>query len=446
MGESGPPSQEIGSDPIFRRAVVWLLFLGPFFFLTYGFANWASARRTNVPTLMFAWEYHIPFLAWTIVPYWSIDLLYGISLFVCATRAELDTHAKRLLTAQVVAIACFLAFPFRLSSARPAADGLFGTLFDLLTGFDLPFNQLPSLHIALAVILWVLYESRTRGVARILLHVWFILIGASVLTTYQHHFIDLPTGFILGWLCVWLWPMPQTGHAPPLASWRTTADPARHRLSLCYGLGAAACLAIALLAGGAVLWLAWPALSLALVAAAYAGLGAPAFQKGRDGGPSCAAHWLFAPYLAGAWINSRWWTRRRPAPVHVGDDVWIGRAPSRADLAAGRFAGIVDLSAEMSLPRGVAHAVIVPVLDLTAPDAASLTRAADAIEEMRARGPVLVCCALGYSRSACAVAAWLLTSGRVTSAEAAFAHLRRAHADVALNEAHASALRSMRTA
>ena len=101
-----------------------------------------------------------------------------------------------------------LAIPFRFSFDRPAADGVAGALFDVLAGFDLPYNQLPSLHIALAVILWVLYASKVQGVARILLTLWFVMIGASVLTTYQHHFIDVPTGFALGWLCVWLWPMP----------------------------------------------------------------------------------------------------------------------------------------------------------------------------------------------------------------------------------------------
>jgi protein-tyrosine phosphatase len=424
-----------------RRALAWLSFLAPFFFLSYGFANWAAAQRASVPAMAFAWEHAIPFYAWTIVPYWSIDALYGLSLFVCVTRGELDAHAKRLLTAQLVAIFFFIAMPYRFSFDRPAADGAFGALFDLLAGFDLPFNQVPSLHIALAVVLWTLYARKVRGLARILLDVWFILIGASVLTTYQHHFVDLPTGFALGWLCVWLWPMPDGRVAAPFASWQRSPDPARHRLSFLYGLGAGACLAIALLFGGEALWLLWPALSLGIVAAGYAGLGASAFQKDADGRISTAARWLLAPYLVGAWLNSRWWTRRRPAPVQIADDVWIGRAPSRRDLA--RFAGVVDLSAEIELPRTPLRRAIVPVLDLTIPDNAALAEAARAIDTIRKNGPVLVCCALGYSRSACAIAAWLMATGRAATVEAAFERIRMVRGEVVLNAAHATALRAL---
>jgi protein-tyrosine phosphatase len=164
------------------------------------------------------------------------------------------------------------------------------------------------------------------------------------------------------------------------------------------------------------------------------------YQKDREGRLSAAARWLLAPYLAGAWLNSRWWTRRQPAPVQVADDVWIGRVPSRRDLA--KFAGIVDLSAEIELPRGPQRRAVVPVLDLTTPDGAELAKAADAIEALRKHGAVLVCCALGYSRSACAVAAWLIATQRASSVDAAFARVRNAHSQVVLKEAHASALRA----
>jgi protein-tyrosine phosphatase/membrane-associated phospholipid phosphatase len=427
-----------------RRALAWLLFLAPFFFITYGLANLAAAQRADVPSLVFGWEHGLPFWAWTIVPYWSIDALYGLSLFVCTSRRELDSHGKRLLTAQLVAVAFFVAIPHRFSFERPVADGLFGAMFDLLMGFDRPFNQIPSLHIALAVILWALYARKVTGLARILLDVWFVLIGASVLTTYQHHFIDIPTGLILGWLCVWLWPFTDDGVDEPVSAWRWTTDPARHRLAIFYVLGALACLAIGLAIGGWGLWLAWPALSLALVAMCYAGPGAGGFQKGDDGRLSVAARWLFAPYLAGAWFNSRWWTRRDPQPVAVGDGVWIGRVPSPRELRGGRFTGVVDLAAELGIARGDRDLAVIPVLDLTTPSKQALDDAATAIERLRARGPVLVCCALGYSRSACAVAAWLLATDRSANVAAALAKVRSARTQVVLGAPHVAALQTIR--
>jgi membrane-associated phospholipid phosphatase len=427
-----------------RRALAWLLFLAPFFFVTYGLANWAAAQRANVPALVFGWEHALPFWAWTIVPYWSIDALYGLSLFVCTSRRELDTHGKRLLTAQLVAVAFFVAIPHRFSFDRPVADGIFGAMFDLLMGFDRPYNQIPSLHIALAVILWALYARKVTGLARILLDVWFMLIGASVLTTYQHHFIDIPTGLILGWLCVWLWPFAEGGVHEPISAWRRTTDPARHRLAIFYALGAFACLAVALAVGGWGLWLAWPTIALGLVAACYAGLGAAGFQKGSDGRLSVAARWLLAPYLAGAWLNSRWWTRRNPQPVAVCDGVWIGRIPTSRDLRGPPFTGVVDLAAELGIGRGSRDLAVVPVLDLTTPSAQALNHAATAIERLRARGPVLVCCALGYSRSACAVAAWLLATHRSANVAAALAKVRSARTQIVLGAPHVAALQTIR--
>ena len=148
---------EVPEPRPWKAAALWLAFLGPFFFASYGLANWLAGRRAGVGSVAFDWERHIPFLAWTILPYWSIDLFYAVSPFVCSTRRELSVHCRRLLAAQLLCVACFLAFPLRFSFTRPAADGLFGALFTALAGFDKPFNQAPSLHIALLVILFVAY-------------------------------------------------------------------------------------------------------------------------------------------------------------------------------------------------------------------------------------------------------------------------------------------------
>ena len=86
--------------------------------------------------------------------------------------------------------------------------------------------------------------------------------------------------------------------------------------------------AIALAVGGWALWLWWPTGALLLVALNYAGFGETGFQKSVQGKLSLGARWLLAPYLAGAWINSRAWTRGEPAAHAVVDDVWLGRLPT----------------------------------------------------------------------------------------------------------------------
>lgn len=419
-----------------QRGVAWLLFLGPFFFLSYGFANSMAARWQVSDALVYDWERHIPFLPWTILPYWSIDLFYGLSFLLCRNTLQVDRHALRLLTAQLVSVACFLAFPLRFSFARPEADGLFGALFDALAGFDLPYNQAPSLHISLLIIIWVRFAAATRGPLRWLVDAWAALIAVSVLTTYQHHFIDLPSGALVGLLCLWLWP--DEGPTPFSAA-RWTHSPERRRLAAYYLGGALAAAGLGALLGGGGLVFVWLGIALALVALSYAFLGPAGFQK-HAGRHTLGAALLLAPYTLGAWLNSRLWTRKFPAPGLIADGVWLGRLPDSRAMEAGGFRALLDLTAELPAPRGKWAYAQLPWLDLVPPDSPRLDEAAAAIERLRRHGPVLVSCALGYSRSASAVAAWLLATGRAASVDAALTILQQARPRVVLGPQHRQAL------
>ena len=403
------------------RALGWLAFLAPFFYLTYGAANAIAARRHDVPSIVFAWEHRIPFLAWTIIPYWSINAFYALSLFVCRTRAELETHVRRLLTAQIAAVVCFILFPLTFTFHQPETHGIAGFLFAALASFDKPFNQAPSLHIALLVILWRLYATHLPSAARCPLHVWFTSVAVSVLTTYQHHFFDVPTGALLGVACLWLWP--DYGKSP-VAAIEPAADRRRLVLASRYLVGSALVAALALWIGGAGWWLLWPAMSLALVSLNYAVLGAAGFQKDAKGRMSLPATLLLAPYLAGAFVNSRSWTRREPQPVAIGDGVWLWRMPVAREAAG--FTTVVDLCAELPGAAAAGAWVCIPMLDLVAPDPAQLRHAAARIERAREAGSVLVCCALGYSRSAAAVATWLVTTNRADGMTEAIEKVHRA--------------------
>ena len=125
---------------------------------------------------------------------------------LCKDRKEVDAHAKRLLAAQVISVCCFLLFPLQYAFAQPKTTGVFGWLFHALGNFDRPFNQAPSLHLSLTTILWAKYSEHVSGFKLFLLKCWFVLVGLSTLTTYQHHFIDLPAGIWVGLFCIVLFP------------------------------------------------------------------------------------------------------------------------------------------------------------------------------------------------------------------------------------------------
>src|SRR5439155_7343768 len=142
--------------------------------------------------------------------------------------------------------------------------------------------------------------------------VWFSLIGFSTLLTYQHHIVDVLGGFVLAGLCFYV-----VNEAP----WRLPV--VRHLRIGAYYVGGAAILACA----AAVSWpwgaiLLWPALSLAIVAAAYFGVGPGIFRKDRGRLP--IATWLLlAPVILGHQL-SRWrYARRSIAWDVITHNVWI---------------------------------------------------------------------------------------------------------------------------
>jgi len=416
------------------RAALWLAFLAPFFYLTYGFANWLASRRDDVGSIVFSWEHNIPFVAWTIVPYWSINLFYGLSLLLNDNRRGVDRLAGRYLTAQLVAVTCFILFPLTATFVRPETTGLPGFMFAVLGGFDKPFNQAPSLHIALLVIIWDHWRHRLGRLLLPLWHGWCFLIGASVLTTWQHHFIDIPTGALLGFFALWLFP--RNGELPFSGALPTSNAKAR-RLALFYALGAV--LALAAAAFGAffsavALFLLWPALALAIVALAYAGAGSKVFQKSADGSITLACRLLLLPYRLGARTNIWAWTRNLAPQVAVADSVFLGRFPTASE--ANGFGTVIDLAAELERPAGATcRWIAFPMVDLLPPPLMVQQQAAGALEKARRDGTVLVCCALGFQRSAGVVAEWLVVTGRARTPARAREMLSAAGRPVHLVEA-----------
>lgn len=399
-----------------KAAAAWAAGCSSLFVLVYSACTWITARRTDVGALPFDWETSIPFVPLMIVPYWSLDLFFVASFFLCRDRGELALFGKRIVLAILAAGTCFLLFPLRCEFPRHAVGGVLGILFDFLRGFDLPYNQFPSLHIALLTLVLPVFARRMKGPARALLFAWFGLIAASTVLTYQHHVIDLAGGFALAMVCFYVVreetvALPRTGNP---------------RIGVSYAIGSG--IALGLMSFTPMF--AWPALAMALVAAGYFGLGPGIYLK-HGHAPSLSARILLAPCLLGQYVSWCYYRRRSRPWDEVVPGVWMGRqlADAEAEQAVrGGVTAVLDLTAEFSgaAPFRRLPYRNLPLLDLTAPGVAQLREAAEFIREQAERGVVYVHCKAGYSRSAAAIGAWLLRSGRARTSGEAIAILRRA--------------------
>ena len=440
--------------PSLKSSLLKLALVGALFYTSYGLSNHYAASLAYVPEIAFAWERNIPFWAWTIVPYWSLNLMYAAAFFLCRNAREQNCYVARLVSAQIVATTCFIVFPLHFSWPKPPTDGLSGWLFDSLVAFDLPYNQAPSLHIALSIIVGAFYWTRFPKI-RLPLLLWQSLIALSVLTTYQHHFIDVSTGALLGWLV--LWAIPQHGVSPfkrqdlfavqpaeqtgylktasceaKLSSNKAKTSPATRsreiKIAMLY-LASAVLSALPSLFDGAWLWMLWVSVSLSVVAFAYLTGNAAVFQKQADGRLSAAATVLLLPYLVGVRLNMAYWLRGKAKTARVRNDIWIGSILSVSD----NFPAVLDVCAEYPRPRYRGAYRTLPLLDMVAPSENDLMQAASLLEALRRQhGKVLTCCALGYGRSAAVVLTWLLVYGSCRDLAQATAELKQARPQMVL--------------
>lgn len=432
------PLKQIGT---WKWGILCLCILAPFFFLTYGFANQYAAGLISVPSIVFDWEKHIPLWSWTIVPYWSIDLFYGLSLLLCWNKIELKQHALRLFSAQLISISCFLLFPLKFSFERPELHGFFGIWFDILMGFDKPFNQAPSLHIVLLVILWDFYRRHVSSSWKWCVDFWAFLIGISVLTTWQHHFIDIPTGLWVGAFCIWCFPI--TTKSLFRKDVLQTLTFKHLKIGMYYLIAAIIFSGAAFIFRGIALCLLYPAMSLLLIAIAYFAVKPNFFQKESNGKLSYASYILFAPYLLFAWLNSRFWTKKHAEDskiIHIENiTIYLGRIPNTNQTES--YQALFDCCAELPLNNEIAYQQYLS-LDLIPLQANQLEQAVtqfdmlwDLLNIHQPEQKLLIFCALGYSRSSAILAAWLLKKNVAKTAHDAVSMIQTSRPWIVLHDA-----------
>jgi predicted protein tyrosine phosphatase len=404
------------------------------FLIVYGACNWITARRSGVGVFYFQWERSIPFVPFMVLPYMSIDLFFVAAPFLCRTDRELLTFCRRITAAILIAGICFLLFPLRFAFPRPHASGWIGAIFDWFRGMDAPYNLFPSLHAALWLFLVDIYARHLRGIFLAGAMVWFALIALSPVLTYQHHIIDIGAGLVLAGYCFYLF----------RDSPSTLPVTKNQRVGLYYSAAAVLFVALAPIFWPFSVLLFWPGLSLAIVAGAYFGYGPGIFRK-ANGSLARSARFVLGPCLLGQYLSLLYYRRQGRLWDEIIPSVWIGRKLSNREAEGAVRSGVtavLDLSAESSEAkafRAIRYRNI-PILDLTAPLLEQLWEMGKFIAEHSETGIVYVHCKIGYSRSAAAVAAYLMIHGKVSDAEEAITMIRRARPSIVIRPEIVSAL------
>ena len=387
-----------------KERVVWMLYLGITFFLLYGSANHFTSLTAPHASLFFAWEQNIPFIESFIVPYMASDLMFVLAFLLPYTRLELRVLALRVFSIVVVSVVLFLIFPLQFAFEKPAIES-FGFLFTALEA-DKPFNQAPSLHVSFAIVLWYSMQSQFKSLfVKTLLALWFGLIALSTLFVYQHHFIDLPTGALVGFLAVYFISAKRENKI--LKAFMT---PRSLKMALYYLVASAVFMVLAFTVSVFFLYI---FLSLFLVSVVYA-FGLNEMSPKTLGGYFFLI-FLFFPYRWGNYLSWNYYKKRLELMTHVKEKVYFGRLydhDERRTIEEKGLKHIINLAPEHNMLRKhIFHRFYnLPFLDQTIPNPKLLHKAVLLIEENKEEG-VYVHCALGLSRSVLVVSAWLIYTG-----------------------------------
>ena len=171
-----------------------------------------------------------------------------------------------------------------------------------------------------------------------------------------------------------------------------------------------------------------------MVALAYLTGNAAFFQKQANGKLSAAATVLLLPYLVGVRLNMAYWLRGKVKTAPVRNDVWIGSVLGISN----HLPAVLDICAEYPCRSYPREYRVLPLLDMVTPSENDLVQTALILETLRQKhGKVLVCCALGYGRSAAVVLTWLLVYGGCKDLTQAKAELKQARPQMVLSLATA---------
>ena len=390
------------SNSTLKERFVWLLYLGIVFFLLYGSVNqYALIIQTNTSFFM-NWEKSIPFIESFIIPYMSSDILFVIAFLLHQTRISLKVLALRSFTSIVVSVLVFAVFPLKFSFEKPIVDNF---LFEMLE-MDLPYNQMPSLHVSLAVILWFSMKNNIQSkLIKIVLFIWLVLVVLSTLLVYQHHFIDVPTGFLLGILIVYL-----INEKKETYFTKSFTSPRNIKIALYYLFFSIVFMVLSFKLNSLICLYLF--LSIFFLSAIYA-FGLNDLLVTKNAKANIFQKILFLPYFVGSHLSWIYYKKKIPFISNYNENIYFGRQADKIEYKKLKKIGItkiINLSPELQFNQTDIYQKRYNFLDLTIQAPENILEVIKEIE--KSEDKIYVHCKLGMARTILVISAYMLYQGK----------------------------------
>jgi PAP2 superfamily. len=183
----------------------------------YLLVNAYAAKNGLSYDVALPWDQHIPFIKY-FSPFYSVVYLFPLVTFFLLWKdgALMSGFYRAFIGAGLISLGIFAVFPveFRLRATLQPPYDFFENLVRFFYWADNPpYNCIPSLHVALAVISARAIQLRQKSWAP-----WFYFLAAmitlSTLFIRQHYLLDLAAGLALSVAMIILFLPRRLGRAP----------------------------------------------------------------------------------------------------------------------------------------------------------------------------------------------------------------------------------------
>ena len=145
----------------------------------------------------------IPLVPIMVIPYLSLIPLLGVAaaVFAIADVRRFQAFALAVTVALLVSYLIYALAQSYVIRPYPGGEGWLTAVVRNVYALDRPYNDFPSLHTSLSVIVAALWRQ-AHGRAGLVVVAWCGLIVASTVLIHQHYLADVAGGLVVAWLAI----------------------------------------------------------------------------------------------------------------------------------------------------------------------------------------------------------------------------------------------------